>query len=578
MNAPASASRSGPPAPPSAISPVRIRALNDAPVRGRQNAPRESDSPRYVLYWMTSFRRLEWNHALERSVDWARHLGLPLLVFEPLRIGYRWASVRHHRFCLDGMREHAARLQGQRTGYYPYVEPSPDAGEGLLEALAARAALVVTDDAPIFFLPRMRAAAAPRLPVRLEAVDSNGILPLAQPGRDFTTAFSFRIHLHKTLPEWLEEGPAEHPLAGDPLPEFGGADLGALNSGASLSGASHSGTSGSGDAHASPLDRLRAGVGADIVDRWPPASPELLHDPALTSLPLDRAVPPVPFAGGRAEASRRLARFVDGGLTGYATSRNHPDRAHATGLSPHLHWGHVSSHEIVHAVLDREGWTPAGVAGAAGDRKPDGRRSGWWGLGADAEAFLDQVITWRELGFNGAWRSAEAGVDPEAYDTLPGWARETLAEHEEDPRPHVYTRGEFEEARTHDPLWNAAQRELRQEGTIHNYLRMLWGKKILEWSETPRDALATMIELNHRWGVDGRDPNSTSGIMWTLGRYDRGWPERAIYGKVRSMTSDSTRRKVELKGYLARFGDEPAGAAAAGADSQGSLFGDDDSP
>jgi deoxyribodipyrimidine photo-lyase len=549
------------PRPPSSISPVRIRALNDAPVRGRDGASGEAGPPRYVLYWMTAFRRLEWNHALERSVDWARHLGLPLLVFEPLRIGYRWASVRHHRFCLDGMREHAARLEGQRTGYYPFVEDAPDAGEGLLEALAARAALVVTDDAPIFFLPRMRAAAAPRLPVRLEAVDSNGILPLAQPGRDFTTAFSFRIHLQKTLPEWLEEGPAEHPLAGDPLPAFGGADDGA---------------SGSGDAGASPLERLRAGVGADIVDRWPPASPELLEDAALTSLPLDRAVPPVPFAGGRAEASRRLARFLDSGLAGYAESRNHPDRKHVSGLSPHLHWGHVSSHEIVHAVLDREGWTPAGVAGAAGSRKPDGRRSGWWGLGADAEAFLDQVITWRELGFNGAWRSAEAGVDPEAYDTLPAWAQQTLAEHEDDPRPHVYTREEFEDARTHDPLWNAAQRELRQEGTIHNYLRMLWGKKILEWSESPRDALDTMIELNHRWGVDGRDPNSTSGIMWTLGRYDRGWPERPIYGKIRSMTSDSTRRKVELKGYLARFGDEASGAdsgAASGADTQGSLFG-----
>jgi deoxyribodipyrimidine photo-lyase len=145
-------------------------------------------------------------------------------------------------------------------------------------------------------------------------------------------------------------------------------------------------------------------------------------------------------------------------------------------------------------------------------------------------------------------------VDPEAFDTLPAWAVETLEAHAEDPRPHLYDLEAFEAARTHDSLWNAAQRQLREEGIIHNYLRMLWGKLILEWSDDPRTALDTMIHLNHRWALDGRDPNSTSGIMWTLGRYDRGWPERAVFGKVRSMTSASTRRKVELDRYLERFG------------------------
>jgi deoxyribodipyrimidine photo-lyase len=521
MNAPA-------PARPgiSAVDPLRIRALNDAPVRTPE------DGARLVLYWMTAFRRLEWNPALEHAVGWARTLDLPLLVFEPLRVGYCWASLRHHRFCADGMREHAARLQGQRTGYYPYLEPEEGAGKGLLAALARHAALVVTDDAPIFFLPRMRTAAARTLPVRLEAVDGSGLLPLAQPDRSFGTAHSFRIHLQKVLPRWLEDGPAEHPLAGDPLSPFG-------------------------DATRPPDERLASVVGAEIPTRWPPASPELLSDPTLGSIALDRSVPPVPFAGGRTEGARRLARFLESGLPGYAASRNHPDGAHPSRLSPHLHWGHIGSHEIVHAVLDREGWTPARLAEAVGGRRTDGRRRGWWGLSEDAEAFLDQVITWRELGFNGAHRAERAGVDPEAFDTLPDWAVETLEAHASDPRDHLYDLNEFEEARTHDPLWNAAQRELRTEGTIHNYLRMLWGKKILEWTASPREALSTMIQLNHRWSVDGRDPNSTAGIMWTLGRYDRGWPERPIYGKVRSMSSEQTRRKVELDRYMARFGDAP---------------------
>jgi deoxyribodipyrimidine photo-lyase len=142
----------------------------------------------------------------------------------------------------------------------------------------------------------------------------------------------------------------------------------------------------------------------------------------------------------------------------------------------------------------------------------------------------------------------------DAYDSLPEWARRTLAEHEDDPREHLYELAAFRDAATHDPLWNAAQRQLRLEGRIHNYLRMLWGKKILEWSRTPQEALATMLDLNDRYALDGRDPNSLSGIFWCLGRYDRAWgPERPIFGKIRYMSSRNTARKVDVRGYLATY-------------------------
>ncbi|HSR41868.1 MAG TPA: hypothetical protein VLL48_06845, partial [Longimicrobiales bacterium] len=154
----------------SSVPEIRIRRANRAPVRGE--AAR-------VLYWMTSARRLDWNFGLQRAVEWARELDRPLLVLEALRCGYRWASDRHHRFAVDGMAEHARRLRGGRTGYHPYVEPEPGAGKGLVEALAADAAVVVTDEFPAFFLPRMVEAAAAALPVRMEVVDSNGLLPLA---------------------------------------------------------------------------------------------------------------------------------------------------------------------------------------------------------------------------------------------------------------------------------------------------------------------------------------------------------------------------------------------------------------
>ena len=123
----------------------------------------------------------------------------------------------------------------------------------------------------------------------------------------------------------------------------------------------------------------------------------------------------------------------------------------------------------------------------------------------------------------------------------------------------MYELEEFEHSKTHDEIWNAAQRQLKQEGRMHNYLRMLWGKKILEWSASPMDALHVMIELNNKYALDGRDPNSYSGIFWVLGRYDRAWgPERPIFGKIRYMSSDSTKRKLKLKNYLAKYGEQPS--------------------
>jgi deoxyribodipyrimidine photo-lyase len=164
-----------------------------------------------------------------------------------------------------------------------------------------------------------------------------------------------------------------------------------------------------------------------------------------------------------------------------------------------------------------------------------------------AEAFLDQLVTWRELGFNCcAFRD-----DYDHFESLPAWALATLARHAGDPRPHLYALEEFAACGTHDPLWNAAQMQLVREGRLHNYLRMLWGKKILEWSGTPQEAASVMIELNNRYALDGRDPNSYSGIFWCLGRYDRPWgPERPIFGTVRYMSSANTARKVRVKDFI----------------------------
>ena len=481
-----------------AVPSLRIRTLNDAPFRPDRG---------YVLYWMIAARRTHWNFALDRAVELAKELDRPLVVLEALRCGHRWASDRIHRFVLDGMRENARAFEVAGVPYHPYVEPEAGAGRGLLSALAEGACAVVTDDFPGFFLPRMVASAGRRLPVRLEAVDSNGLLPLRATGRVFDRAVDFRRFLQRELPVHLVNRPRTHPLT-------------------------------------TVLPRLEC-LPAEVLRCWPAASPELLAGRLpLSSFPIDHLVPPVPFEGGEKAAVAALGRFVKERLPLYAEGRNEPARDVASGLSPYLHFGHVSAHQVLDLLARAEGWSV--------DRefpKASGKREGWWGMSGNAEAFLDQLVTWRELGLN----YAALRDDLTAYASLPAWARGTLAAHRGDPRAHLYTLDQLERAATHDEIWNAAQRQLRREGRIHGYLRMLWAKNVLQWSPSPEEAAATLVALNDRWAIDGRDPNSYSGIFWTFGRYDRPWPERPVLGTVRAMTSDSTRRKLDVGPYLARF-------------------------
>jgi len=486
----------------SSIPESRLRALNGLPA---------ASDGRYVLYWMTSHRRSGRNFALQRAVEWALELGRGLVVLEALRCDYEWASDRLHRFILDGMRDNLEALR-KRTGvtYYPYVERSAGEGRGLLTALAEPAAVVVTDDYPTFFVPRMLDAAARRLATRLEAVDSNGLVPMRGTSTVYPTAYAYRRYLQKNLPEHLRHFPEPDPVA----------RLEAMHSPA---------------------------IASHIRDRWPSAEVDLQCEGIdLGKLPLDHSVRATALRGGPRAARAALQSFVDHRLPRYG-ERNQPEEDAASGLSPYLHFGHISTHEVMERIADCEDWTPSFEG-----RTANGKRSGWWGMSEPAEAFLDQLVTWRELGFNMAANRS----DHREYDSLPDWARKTLDAHASDARPYLYSVEQLETAATHDELWNAAQRQLRREGVIHNYLRMLWGKKILEWTATPRDAARIMIELNNRYALDGRDPNSYSGIYWCLGRYDRPWgPERPVFGKIRYMTSASTARKLKVRGYLDRYAD-----------------------
>ena len=246
----------------------------------------------------------------------------------------------------------------------------------------------------------------------------------------------------------------------------------------------------------------------------------------LDGLPIDRRVPPIDsIRGGTTEARRHLKAFVTSRLNAYDVARNHPERDGTSRLSAFLHFGQIGPREVALAVRD-SGCAPASVA-----------------------AFLEQLIVRRELAVNFVRFN-------DAYDRLDGcerWARQTLRQHQADPRPHLYTLAEFESAATHDPLWNAAQREMVTTGFMQGYIRMYWAKKILEWSTDAQEAFETAVTLNDRYELDGRDPNGYTNIAWAIGgKHDRPWPSRPVYGAIRSMSSASTSRKFDAAAYAAR--------------------------
>ncbi len=248
-------------------------------------------------------------------------------------------------------------------------------------------------------------------------------------------------------------------------------------------------------------------------------------DEVLARLKIDRAVPAVSafFRGGTGEAKKRLRRFIRRRLAHYDRHRNQPQTDDISHMSPYLHFGQISPVYLALQVRDaREG------------------------QGIDRAAYLEELIVRRELAVNFVYYTP----DYDHYSCLPDWARKTLAAHAADRRDHRYTRDELEGARTHDAYWNAAMREMKHTGFMHNYMRMYWGKKILEWSADPEEAFETTLAINNKYFLDGRDPNSFAGVAWVFGKHDRAWFERPVFGKIRYMAASGLERKCDIKAYV----------------------------
>jgi deoxyribodipyrimidine photo-lyase len=248
-------------------------------------------------------------------------------------------------------------------------------------------------------------------------------------------------------------------------------------------------------------------------------------DSVLKKLKLDPSVPPVTsfFKGGSSRARQLFKSFLHRRLVSYIDNRNQPQTDDISHMSPYLHFGQISP---LYLALQING---------VGSH-----------LQSAKDSFLEELIVRRELAMN----FVNYAPHYDSYKCLPNWVRITLAEHQKDPREYVYTRRQLENAQTHDEYWNAAMREMRFTGFMHNYMRMYWGKKILEWSKTPEYAFRTTLAINNKYFLDGRDPNSYTGVAWVYGVHDRAWFERPIFGKVRYMAASGLERKCDIKAYV----------------------------
>lgn len=245
----------------------------------------------------------------------------------------------------------------------------------------------------------------------------------------------------------------------------------------------------------------------------------------LNRLSLDRQVAPVTrfFKGGPSQAMARFEDFIQNKFHRYVENRNQPQTDDISHMSPYLHFGQISPLYLALRV------------------KADGER-----LVDAQEAYLEELIVRRELAMNFSHYNPKY----DSFACLPQWVQKTLQEHRKDPRQSVYTRSQLENAATHDAYWNAAMKEMKITGFMHNYMRMYWGKKILEWSRTPEHAFRTTLAINNKYFIDGRDPNSYAGVAWIFGMHDRAWFERPIFGKVRYMAASGLERKCDIQGYV----------------------------
>lgn len=429
------------------------------------NQNQTSISGAYVLYWMQSAQRIKDNHALEVAIQLANQYNKPLLVAFVLMTDFPSANQRAFQFMLEGLEVLFPKLYELGTDVRVY-----DGLNGAFYDDSMMASAIVIDKGYGRFTETMKEEFVKAQSVDVYEVDTNVVVPVYEAyAKEAYAAYAIRPSILKKMP----------------LYAFG-FDL-------------------------TPLKMRSHG------SREPFYAHQIL-DEKLSHLP---KLHPVGLCGGEEEAQRRLKAFIDNKLEGYDAMGNDPSKALTSGLSPYLHFGHISPITIYESVIKS---------------------------GIPAQGFIEQLVIRRELAYNFVAYNPHYDVSLDAI--LPNWAKEEMKRHESDVRPYSYSLEELETASTHDPYWNAAQIQMVKTGTMHNYMRMYWGKKVIEWKRTYEEAFHTLIYLNDKYQLDGRDPNGYAGIAWCFGKHDRPFFEREIFGKIRYMNAAGLKKKFDMDTYV----------------------------
>ena len=449
----------------------------------------------FVLYWMHNAVRAHENPALDAARLTAEELGLPLLVYHAISERYPFASDRLHTFMLEGARDVQREFAEKRIHYVFHLERDGHRGP-YLKQLADRAAVVITEDVPVKPLTDWLARLVESTSTPIWAVDSSCVVPMPLMGKAYTRAFEFRNATASLYQERLGLEPSQ---MGCPDHQSGspGAEVSAFT--------------------ADQTNEMLGNLPFETLDLQTADLAELIGH-----CHIDHSVGPVPHTrGGSVQGYERWDRFKKHNLRAYARLRNNALTDGVSRMSAYLHFGMVSPFRIARETLQTGG--------------------------AGAEKYLDELIVWREL----AWAFCFYRPDHDTLSAIPEWARETLEDHQSDKRPALHDWETLARGETGDALWDAAQKSLLMHGELHNNVRMTWGKAILNWTPNAESALTMMIDLNHRYALDGRDPASYGGLLWCLGQFDRPFrPARAILGNVRPRPTHEHAKRLSPAKYL----------------------------
>jgi deoxyribodipyrimidine photo-lyase len=437
-----------------------------------RNLKKGHEKEGHILYWMSRDQRVYDNWALTYAVEMAEDSEQSVIVAFALTDNFPGATWRQYDFMLKGLKKVEENLGILNIPFYMLIGDPVETIPIFIRQ--HRVSRLIVDFDPLNIKRYWKRQIADKIDIPFDEVDAHNIIPcwIASDKEEYG-AYTIRPKIRRLLPEFMDEFP--------------------------------------------PIVRQHGTFYQHRIN-WEVVS---------ISLKTDHTVRPVEwFTPGENGAMSVFGQFLEHKLKQYALKKNDPNESYTSGLSPYLHFGHISAQRIALEITSNIPQCDY------------------------TDAFLEEVIIRKELSDNFCYFNTK-------YDQIEGihsWACKTLNIHRQDIRDFNYTREEFERAGTHDTLWNAAQQQMVLTGTMNGYLRMYWAKKILEWSKSPEEALHTALYLNDKYQLDGRDPNGYTGCAWSIGGvHDRAWKERSIFGKIRYMNRNGCERKFDVDRYISRI-------------------------